>query len=163
LGILPFSESLGAVLADKQGYFNAQGIEVTMTKFVGGPLMLPVLQAGKLDIAFTNTILTLQALEQGMEATILAPGAQGQSHAPDAASAMLVLNGAIQTVRDLEGKRIAINVIKSTAWMYVIALLERNGVDRNKVHFLEVPFPQMNDALLNNQVDAIFQVEPFRT
>ena len=163
LGILPFSESLGAVLADKQGYFNAEGIEVTMTKFVGGPLMLPVLQAGKLDIAFTNTISTLQALEQGMDATILAPGAKARSHSPDATSAMLVLNGAIQTVRDLEGKRIAINVIKSTAWMYVIALLERNGVDRNKVHFLEVPFPQMNDALLNNQVDAIFQVEPFRT
>ena len=26
LGILPFSESLGAVVADKQGYFKAEGI-----------------------------------------------------------------------------------------------------------------------------------------
>jgi NitT/TauT family transport system substrate-binding protein len=163
LGILPFSESLGAVLAAKQGYFKDEGIEVEMTKFNGGPLMLPVLQAGKLDIAFTNTISTLQALAQGMDATILAPGAKARGQAPDATSALLVLNGPIHTVKDLEGKRIAINVINSTAWMYVIALLDKNGVDRTKVHFVEVPFPQMNEPLLNNQVDAIFQVEPFRT
>jgi NitT/TauT family transport system substrate-binding protein len=163
LGILPFSESLGAVLADKEGYFKAEGLEVEMTKFNGGPLMLPVLQAGRLDVAFTNTISTLQALEQGMDATILAPGAKARGHSPDATSALLVLNGPIQTVKDLEGKRIAINVINSTAWMYVIALLDRNGVDRTKVRFVEVPFPQMNEALLNNQVDATFQAEPFRT
>lgn len=164
LGILPFSESLGAVLADKEGYFKAAGIEVEMTKFNGGPLMLPVLQAGKLDIAFTNTISTLQALEQGLDATILAPGAKARSHPPDATSALLVLkDGPIHAVNDLKGKRIAINVINSTAWMYVVARLDNGGVDRNQVHFAEVPFPQMNDPLLNRQVDAIFQVEPFRT
>jgi NitT/TauT family transport system substrate-binding protein len=163
LGILPFSESLGAVLADKEGFFKADGIEVEMTKFNGGPLMLPVLQAGKLDVAFTNTISTLQALEQGFDATILAPGAKARSHAPDSTSALLVLKGPIHTVKDLKGKRIAINVINSTAWMYVIALLDNFGVDRNDVRFVEVPFPQMNAPLLNDQVDAIFQVEPFRT
>lgn len=164
LGILPFSESLGAVLADKEGYFKGAGIEVEMTKFNGGPLMLPVLQAGKLDIAFTNTISTLQAMEQGLDATILAPGAKARSHPPDATSALLVLkDGPVHAVKDLAGKRIAINVINSTAWMYVVALLDNNGVGPNKVHFVEVPFPQMNAPLLNDQVDAIFQVEPFRT
>ena len=36
-------------------------------------------------------------------------------------------------------------------------------MDRSKVRFTEVPFPQMNDPLLNGQVDAIVQVEPFRS
>ena len=45
----------------------------------------------------------------------------------------------------------------------MVAYLDKHGVDRNKVRFVEVPFPQMNDPLLNKQVDAIAQVEPFRT
>ena len=44
IGILPFSESLGAIIADKQGYFKAEGLDVEMTSFVSGALSLPLLQ-----------------------------------------------------------------------------------------------------------------------
>jgi len=66
-------------------------------------------------------------------------------------------------MKDLKGKRIAVNVINSTAWLYAVAFLDKYGVSRGDVRFVEVPFPQMNDPLLNKQVDAIAQVEPFRT
>jgi len=161
LGILPFSESLGAVMADKLGYFKAEGIAVTMSKFNSGALALPLLQAGKLDIAFSNTVSTLQALEQGLDGTILAPGAVVRMQAPDSTSALLVLKGTLKSPKDIEGKRIAVNVINSSAWLYVVAYLDKHGIDRSKVRFVEIPFPQMNDPLLNQQVDLISQVEPF--
>jgi NitT/TauT family transport system substrate-binding protein len=163
LGILPFSESLGAVMADTQGFFKAEGIEVEMSKFVSGAVALPLVQAGKLDIAFSNTVSTLQALEQGLDATILAPGAIVRSQPPDSTTALLVLKGSVRSPKDLEGKRIAVNVINSSAWLYMVAFLDKNGVDRSKVRFVEIPFPQMNDPLLNKQVDAVGQVEPFNT
>lgn len=163
LGILPFSESLGAVLADKLGYFKAEGIEVEMKKFASGALALPLVQAGKLDIAFSNTVATLQAFEQGFEGTILAPGAIVRSKAPDSTTALMVLKGGIKTPKDFEGKRVAVNVINSSAWLYMVAYMDKYGVDRSKVRFVEVPFPQMNDPLLNKQIDAIGQVEPFST
>jgi NitT/TauT family transport system substrate-binding protein len=163
LGILPFSESLGAVLADKQGFFKSEGIEVEMTKFNSGSMALPLLQAGKLDIAFSNTVSTLQAIEQGLDGTILAPGAVVRTKAPDSTSALMVLNGAIKSPKDFEGKRIGINVINSSAWLYTVAYLEQNGVDRSKVRFVEIPFPQMNAPLLAGQIDAVTQVEPFKT
>lgn len=163
LGILPFSESLGAVLADKLGYFKAEGIEVEMKKFASGALALPLVQAGKLDIAFSNTVATLQAFEQGFEGTILAPGAIVRSRAPDSTTALMVLKGGIKTPKDFEGKRVAVNVINSSAWLYMVAYMDKYGVDRSKVRFVEVPFPQMNDPLLNKQIDAIGQVEPFST
>jgi NitT/TauT family transport system substrate-binding protein len=56
-----------------------------------------------------------------------------------------------------------VNVINSTAWLHAIAMLDKHGVDRSKVRFTEVPFPQMNDPLVNGQLDAIYQVEPFRS
>jgi NitT/TauT family transport system substrate-binding protein len=163
VGILPFSESLGAVMADKLGYFKAEGIEVEMSKFNAGALALPLVQAGKLDIAFSNTVSTLQAMEQGLDATILAPGAVVRTKTPDSTSALLVLKGSVKSPKELEGKRIAVNVINSSAWLYMVAYLDKHGVDRSKVRFVEIPFPQMNDPLLNKQVDAISQVEPFTT
>jgi NitT/TauT family transport system substrate-binding protein len=41
--------------------------------------------------------------------------------------------------------------------------LQRNGVDPNSVQFLEIPFPQMADALFQNRLDAVWSVEPFLT
>jgi NitT/TauT family transport system substrate-binding protein len=151
------------VMADKLGYFKAEGIEVEMSKFNAGALALPLVQAGKLDIAFSNTVSTLQAMEQGLDATILAPGAVVRTKAPDSTSALLVLKGSVKSPKELEGKRIAVNVINSSAWLYMVAYLYKHGVDRTKVRFVEIPFPQMNDPLLNKQLDAISQVEPFTT
>ncbi len=41
--------------------------------------------------------------------------------------------------------------------------LQRNGVDPSSVQFLEIPFPQMADALFQNRLDAVWNVEPFLT
>lgn len=163
VGLLPFSESLGAVLADKQGFFKAEGLEMEVTKINSGAVGVPVLQAGKLDIIFSNTVSTLQAIEQGLDAVILAPGAAVRASGADTTIGLMVRKGSFKNVKELEGKRVAVNVINSTAWLHAVAHLDAKGVDRSKVRFLEVPFPQMNDPLLNSQVDAIYQVEPFRS
>ena len=163
VGLLPFSESLGAVIADRQGYFKAEGLDIEITKVSSGAVAVPVLQAGKLDIIFSNTVSTLQAMEQGLDAVILAPGAVVRASGADTTIALMVRKGSVKAVKELEGRRVAVNVINSTAWLHAVAMLDKLGVDRSKVRFVEIPFPQMNDPLLNSQVDAIYQVEPFRS
>ena len=163
LGLLPFSESLAAVIADKQGYFKDAGIAVDSAKFDSGALAVPVLQSGRMDIVLSSTVSTFQAIEQGLDAVVLAPGAIVRTAPPDTTTAVLARKGAIKSPKDFEGKRIGVNVINSTAWLHAVAWLEKHGVDRTKVRFTEVPFPQMNDPLLNGQLDAIVQVEPFRS
>jgi NitT/TauT family transport system substrate-binding protein len=163
LGILPFSESLGTVMAERLGYFKAEGIEIEMTRYNSGAQGVPLLHAGKLDIIFSNTIATLQAMEQGMDATVIAPGAVVRTQAPDTTAALLALKGTIKSPKDFEGKRVAVNVINSSLWMYILAYFDKHGVDKSKVRFVEVPFPQMADPLLNKQVDAVAVSEPFAT
>jgi NitT/TauT family transport system substrate-binding protein len=163
LGLLPFSESLAAVIADKQGYFKEAGIEVESAKFDSGAIAVPVLQSGRMDVVLSSTVSTFQAIEQGLDAVVLAPGAIVRTAPPDTTTAVLVRKGSIGSLKDLEGKRVAVNVINSTAWLHAVALLDKHGVDRSKVRFTEVPFPQMNDPLLAGQLDAIVQVEPFRS
>jgi NitT/TauT family transport system substrate-binding protein len=163
VGLLPFSEALAAVIADKEGFFKAEGLEIEITQFQSGALAVPVLQAGRIDVAFSNTVSTLQAIEQGLDAVILAPAAVVRSAPPDTTTAIIVRKDAVKSIKDLEGKRMAVNVINSTAWLHAVAALELHGVNHTKVRFTEVPFPQMNDPLLNGQIDAIGQVEPFRS
>ena len=163
LGLIPISEALGAVIADRQGFFKAEGLDVEITKFESGATAVPVLQSGRLDVALSNTVSTLQAIAQGLDAIVLAPGAVVRSAPPDTTTALLVLKGKINSLKDLEGKRVAVNVINSSAWLHAVAALDMRGVDGTKVRFTEIPFPQMNDPLLNGQVDAIGQVDPFRS
>jgi len=163
LGVLPFSESLAAVIADKEGFFKEEGLEVELAKFESGATAVPVLQSGRMDIVLSNTVATLQAVEQGLDAVVLAPGAVVREAPPDTTTALIVRKGSIGSLKDLEGKRIAVNVINSSAWLHMVAALDKHGVDRTKVRFSEVPFPQMNDPLLNGQLDAVGQVEPFRS
>jgi NitT/TauT family transport system substrate-binding protein len=142
LGLLPFSESLAAVIADRQGYFREEGVEVEIAKFDSGAIAVPVLQSGRMDIVLSSTVSTFQAIEQGLDAVVLAPGAIVRTAPPDTTTALLVRKGSIKSLKDLEGKRIAVNVINSTAWLHAVALLDKHGVDRAKVRFSEVPFPQ---------------------
>jgi NitT/TauT family transport system substrate-binding protein len=163
IGLLPFSESLAAVIADKQGFFKEEGLEVEISKFDSGAIAVPVLQSGRLDIVLSSTVSTFQAIEQGLDAVVLAPGAIVRTAPPDTTTAVIVKKGAIKSLKELEGKRVAVNVINSTAWLHTVAMFEKHGVDRTKIRFSEVPFPQMNDPLLSGQLDAVVQVEPFRS
>src|SRR4051812_6649430 len=127
LGLLPFSESLGAVIAERQGFFKAEGLDVEVTKFESGALAVPVLQPGRIDIAFSNTVSTLQAIEQGLDAMLLAPGAVVRRSPPDTTTALIVRKGSIGKLKDFEGKRVAVNVINSSAWLHAVAALEKHG------------------------------------
>ncbi len=90
VGLLPFSEALAAVIADKEGFFKSEGLEIEITKFQSGAIAVPVLQSGHIDIAISNTVATLQAIEQGLDAVILAPAAVVRSAPPDTTSALIV-------------------------------------------------------------------------
>ncbi len=58
-------------------------------------------------------------------------------------------------------KRIGVNIVDSIAWLAVREWVDKHGGDSATLSFLEIPFPQLNDALLNKRVDAIQQNEPF--
>jgi NitT/TauT family transport system substrate-binding protein len=51
LGLIPISEAHGAVIADKQGFFKVEGLDVDISKFESGATAVPVLQSGRLNVA----------------------------------------------------------------------------------------------------------------
>ena len=72
-------------------------------------------------------------------------------------------NDSIRGAKDLAGKKVSAGLINSVNYAHAREWLQRNGVDPGSVQFLEIPFPQMADALFQNRLDAVWNVEPFLT
>src|SRR5215475_14347911 len=69
----------------------------------------------------------------------------------------------IKTDKDLVGKRISAGLINGPNYVHLREWLQRNGVDPGAIQYFELPFPQMADALFQNRLDAVWNVEPFLT
>ena len=69
----------------------------------------------------------------------------------------------IRAPADLAGKKISAGLINSVNYVHMQEWLQKKGVDRSKIEFLEIPFPQMADALFQKRIDAVWNVEPFVT
>ncbi len=163
LGLLPILDVASVHVAISKGYFKQEGLEVEPVIVQGGAAAIPSLISGDIDITFGNWVSFFAAETKGV-----AKGVDGLKLINDGYQAkpemFLILTGAdspIKSPKELAGKTIAINTFKNIAELTAKATLEANNVDPNSVTFKELPFPDMQAALTNKQVDAVFMVEPF--
>jgi NitT/TauT family transport system substrate-binding protein len=99
----------------------------------------------------------------GLDMMFLAASNRIRPGPPDNSGVMVRTDDSITKPADLAGKRISAGLINSVNYVHMLEWLDKNGVDRSKIEFLEVPFPQMADALFQKRVDAVWNVEPFVT
>jgi NitT/TauT family transport system substrate-binding protein len=122
-----------------------------------------VLTAGRIDIGHGPLVSVFQAAAEGADYVLLSSTDSATTAEPDPVAMLVATNSPIQRVQDVAGKNYGVNVVNSIAWLYATATLEKHGVDPRTVRFVEIPFPNMNDALVQGRVDAISQLEPFHT
>jgi NitT/TauT family transport system substrate-binding protein len=134
---------------------------VDTTPTTGGAAGLPALAAGQVQITFSNIISIILGAKQGLGFEIIAAGSGTSDNAPDLAGMVVKKGATLKTGKDLEGKRLAVNTRNNIIWLYARAWVQATGGDPDKVTYLEVPFPQMIDAVRGDRVDAAFVVEPF--
>lgn len=73
IGITNAATDAGFFIADKKGYFRAEGIEVTMTPFASAAGMVAPLGRGQLDVGAGTVAAGLyNAVEQGIHLRIVA-------------------------------------------------------------------------------------------
>ena len=67
----------------------------------------------------------------------------------------------IQSIKDLKGKKIAINLVKSSFHYTWLIELEKAGMTEDDVEFVNLSFAEQKEALLNGTVDAIGLMQPY--
>lgn len=162
VGSFPIVDLAPVYLGDKLGYFKEVGLTIEYVPQFGAQ-GIPVLESGDMDINASESIGTIQALAQGFNLAIVSGMTVGRAQAPESSTILVLTDSGIQSPKDLVGKTMAIYAFESSSSLVANAWLEKNGVDPAQVNFTELGFHLMPDALMNKQVDAIFEIEPFRT
>ena len=67
----------------------------------------------------------------------------------------------IRGPKDLQGKTVAVNTLNNIVHLMAMAWVDKYGGNSTKVKFVEIPFPQMEPALIAGKIDAISVQEPF--
>lgn len=161
ISTIPIIDIAPLQVAIVKGYFAAEGLEIDTTPSQGGAVGIPALAAGQVQIAFSNIISTILAAKQGLGFEIIAAGSTTGDAPPDLAGLVAKKGSPLKTGKDFEGKRIAVNTRNNIIWLYARAWVRATGGNPDAVTYLEVPFPQMVDAVKGDRVDAAFAVEPF--
>ena len=162
LGVLPVPDVASIYLGIEQGFFEEEGITLEIDAALTGQAQGVI--AGTYDFAFGNTAATIVAASQGIPIKYVAPGVAEQESADKAMAAVVVAaDSPIESAKDLEGKRIAVNQLGSIASVTIDELVREAGGDPSTIQYSELAFPNMGAALDAGEVDAAWVVEPFRT
>ncbi|TNY34948.1 ABC transporter substrate-binding protein [Thermomonospora catenispora] len=157
---LPLVDGAALHIGIKQKLFEAEGLKVQVKPIQQSTQALPALIKGDVDvIAGANYVTFFQAHEKGtLKLSILSEAA---ALTPNMMNVLVKPDSPIKSAKDLEGKKIAVNIPNNIQSLTLNAILKANNVDPSKVQYIQVPFPQMGAALEKDQVDAIHVVEPF--
>ena len=152
---------LPLTIAEQLGYFQAEGLDVEITDFVGGSRALQAVVSGSADVvsgAYEHTI-NLQSKGQKFQAFVL------QGRAP--AIAMGISPKTMpqyRTVADLKGKKIGISAPGSSTNMMANLILSRAGLKPGDVSFVGVgTAASALTAIRAGQIDAMCNVDPIMT
>lgn len=161
VGVIPIAGVTPIFAAQQLGYFEEEGLEVTLETSSGGAASLPLVAQGGLQISNAPPTSVIVANQQGFSFAMLPPSLDGEAESPGQTAVLANKTSGVTELADLEGKKVAVNTINSVNWLYNRALLEQAGVNLDTVTYVEVPFPSMIDALTNGSVDAIDVPQPF--
>lgn len=160
---MPIANCLQFFVALDKGFFTEQGVEAKRKVLAGGAVIAPALEAGDVQVGYSNSISVIVAHDRGFDFQIITPAPLHEAPKHVFNGLLAGANSSITTLKDLEGKRLALNTLGNINDLNMKVIAAKYGIDLAKVKLLEVDFPKMEPALRNNQIDAAIVTEPFYT
>lgn len=134
-----------------------QGIKYEWYLFPAGPQLLEALRAGAIDFGTTGDTPTIFALAAG---TPLRYVAITKTEDPRGSAIVVDKNSPIKSLKDLKGKKIALQRGSSAHYLTQLALAEV-GLDLNDIEIINLPPAEARGALESGTVDAWTIWDPF--
>lgn len=151
-------------IADKRGYFRDEGLTVSFTSFDSGAKMVAPLGAGQLDVGGGAASPALyNAVERGVNIRIVADKAlntKDYSFQSLLVRKDLLDSGAVKSIKDLKGRKIAISAAASSDNSVLNEALKSAGLTFADAEKVYLGFPQHAVAYQNKAIDASITTEP---
>ncbi len=158
VGGKPLIYYLPLTIAERNGYFKAEGLDVEILDFPGGAKALQALLGGSVDVvsgAYEHTI-SQQAKGQSIEALVLEGQYPGIVLALPKAKAATYKSPA-----DLKGMKIGVTAPGSSTNMFVNILLAKSGLKPDAVSIIGVGAGAGAVAIVKRgEIDALSNLDP---
>ena len=162
VGMIPIESACGAFYAKENGFFQNAGLNVDIELNPSTPAILSAVVAGTYDVGFTGISTLAAAHAKGLPFVLIAPS--GIIAPGTVASGITVApQSPIRTAKDLNGKTFAASGLNTQSEYGPRAWIDKHGGDSTTCKFIEMPFPQIADAIAAGRIDAGYLVEPFLT
>ncbi|MGW0434196.1 ABC transporter substrate-binding protein [Micromonospora sp. NPDC003197] len=164
IGVIPIVDVAPIYLGVKQGFFSAEGLNVTLETAQGGAAIVPGVVSGQYQFGFSNATSLLLASSQGLPLKAVASGvASTGEQGKDFGAVIVKADSPIASAKDLAGKRVAVNTLKNINTTTINKVVKDAGGDPTTIQYVELPFADIAPAVAKGDVDAGQVVEPFLT
>jgi len=155
--VSPITDVAPIYIAEKQGLFKKQGLNVKVTVGQGGAAIAAALQSGSADIGLMNYVSMINAMSHQLPISLVAEAVRGT---PKNFGVVVAKNSSIKTPADLAGKKIGVISTGSNADLTTDVRLSELGVSPKSVTYVTVPKPNLLSSLSSGQVDGVVLNEP---
>jgi NitT/TauT family transport system substrate-binding protein len=159
----PIANFVGLIVAKERQFFAEENLNVTWSFVNQGAVAVEAVYGGSAEFGGTGVLEPMIARANGLDLMLTATTSKVGMSPPHNTALVVRSDGLIKTPKDIEGKKVSVGLLNSINHVHFLEWLSRHGVDAKKIDFLEIPFPQMPDALIQNRLDLVWAVEPFLT
>jgi len=156
IGVMPDVESIPFIIAEKNGYFTKEGVQVKIVPFKSAKDRDSALQSGQLDGMISDIIAVVFANEGGINLKIIAKTEGNLAF-------MAGKNSGIKSLADLKGKSVGLST--NTIMEYTTdRMLETAQLKPEDIKKIAIPqIPTRLEMLQGGKVDAAIMPEPQST
>jgi NitT/TauT family transport system substrate-binding protein len=165
VGVIGSSSDAGLYLASERGYFQQQGLDVTLEPIRSATDVVAALGTSGLDVAGGGLNPGLfNALRRGIAVRIVAD--KGTLRAGFGYESFMVRrdlldSGRVTDYRDIRGLKIGLNNLASIEAFLLARVLDQAGLQPHDVEVVQISFADQLAAFGNQAIDASNLIEPF--
>lgn len=158
------NDSAPILLGIEEGIFDKHGIDLVAEEAAATDLV-GALISGKVDLSVNTGPGMAVAAGQNVPVVAVSGVTTFEEGATGSSGSALVVpaSSEITTPKDLEGRKVGVNLLKSASEFGVRQVVADDGGDDAKVEIVEVPFAAVADALASGDIDAALVADPFMT
>ncbi len=156
------SDSAPLLLGIEKGFFRRQGLDVEAVEQPAAATIIPSLVKHQVDLNAYPPLGVIAAAQKGLPLRIVGGLTQYGSPSGKPAGAIFIVKpgSEIRSFKDLEGKKIGVNGLRTASEFGVLEAVRRAGGDPSKVQVIEIPFTAMGDAVSSGRIDGALAADP---
>jgi NitT/TauT family transport system substrate-binding protein len=162
-GVMKIGALSNAYLAQEQGLFKKHGVDVELVIIRSGAEGVNAIQGNSIDVTLAIPSFALSANERRFDLVLVMQNELANAVPPDTGGIVVTRESGITKLTDLVDKTVGVNALHAQEAVDAQYIIRKAGVPRDKIKYVELPFPSMWDGLTRRQIDAAVGIDPFTT